>query len=370
MCKELTLLGGQKVAIDGSFLKGDNGKGNIYTQKRLTTELDRLDKKISDYQDAMDKEDAIEDKQGDEFPEKDDQLKDKIEQLKQKQKEKQKWQKSLQDSGEKQLSLVDSDARLLRKRGKTIAGYNVQIAVDERNHLIVAEVVTQEGNDMHQLYPMADKAQQVLQSEELTVLADSGYYEGNQLKACEENGITALVAIPGRYSLPKQENRYTRDDFIYDQKRDRFSCPEGKVLKTTGRSYQKDNKWKKVYASKAKDCQHCSQSEDCLSGKSRTRKLERWVNEDVIDRHKKRMKDNPGCMKKRASMVEHPFGTLKTRLGNHHFLMRGLEKCQGEFSLMILSYNFRRVLNILSVKKIQEYCVQRQQNKLKTSQYA
>ena len=216
--------------------------------------------------------------------------------------------------------------------------------------------MTQDGNDAHQLSPMLKASQKITPSQKLTGLADSGYYDGQQLKECEENNITVYVAVPDSGQVMERKGYFTLEAFIYDAQQDHYTCPQGKVLTPYGKPYWKNNKWRTRYASKVRDCSACSLKSKCFSPKSARRQIQRWEHEEVIERHKARMKQVPGIMKKRGSIVEHPFGVLKHRAGMHHFLMRGLEKCQGEFSLMITSYNLTRVLNILGVEGFSAYC--------------
>jgi len=115
-----------------------------------------------------------------------------------------------------------------------------------------------------------------------------------------------------------------------------------------------------IYRCKTATCQNCPLRTQCLGKNATVKRLDRWEHEEFVDNHRERMKNATGKpMKKRASLVEHPFGTLKHRAGMHHFLMRGIDKCRGEFSLMIFCYNFTRVLNILGIEKFREYCAQR-----------
>ncbi|WP_262966637.1 transposase [Methylobacter psychrophilus] len=274
------------------------------------------------------------------------------------------------DSGDKQVSTFDKDARLLTKRGQTVAGYNVQIVVDDKHKLIVAEEVTQDGNDFHQLAPMLAKAQAILQSENLTELADSGYYEGNQLKTCEDQSIEVYVAIPDKSKVNAEKGRFTREQFNYDSEQDCYTCPQWNLLIASGNPHQKNGKQLTCYKSKATSCSQCLLREQCLGEKATIKKIQRWEHEAVIDRHKQRMEQKPGIMKKRGALAEHPFGTLKHRAGINHFLMRGLEKCSGEFSLMVLGYNFTRVLNILGVDALRDYCARRPGNTLRNVGYA
>jgi transposase len=369
LCKELALLGGDEVAVDGSFFKADASKAGIYTDDKLNKQLAALEKKINDYQQALSDHDAADDQAGLGSLVEAPQLADKLQRLQAIQTEKKALQQALKDSDQKQLSTVDSDARLMTKRGHTVAGYNAQIAVDSLHSLIVAQDVTQDGNDTGQLAPMLAKAQDILQSDNLVGLGDAGYYDGNQLKTCEEQSIQVYVAIPDKSKAIAKQGRYTRDQFRYDAEQNTYTCPNNQTLTPNGKQ-QKNGKTYTRYPSKIAQCRACPLAKHCLSEKARVRQLYRWEHEAVVDRHKQRMAQRPDAMKKRAALVEHPFGTLKHRAGMHHFLMRGLEKCRGEFSLMTLAYNFTRVLNILGIDKLRDYCAQRSQNTLKVGQYA
>jgi len=370
LCKELNLLGGESVAVDGSFFKADARKESIYTETRLNKELASLEKKITDYQNTLDQQDAMDDKSGCGSLVEDPQLTEKLDKLKARQAEKQALKKALEESGEKQISTVDQDARLLKKSVETIAGYNGQTVVDSQHHIIVTEELTQDGNDLNQLAPMLEKAKEVLEVENLNGLADAGYYNTQQIKDCEDQNITPYVATPKEPDTAEKQGRFSKKDFPYDAKKNVYICPQGHELKA--RENPTYNKGRKVYAysTRSTDCKNCPLKSQCLTEKSRYKKIQRWEHQDVIDQHKERMQTTPGIMRQRAALVEHPFGTLKHRAGMHHFLMRGLEKCGGEFSLMVLAYNFTRVLNTMDLSAFRDYCVQRQENGLKNNQYA
>jgi transposase len=370
LCKELKLFGGEEVGVDGSFFKADTNKAPIYTAEKLDKQLSQLEKKIQAYQEALEKQDAADDAAGKGSLSDDAQLAEKIKRLQEKQAEKQTLQQQLKDSGHKQISTVDEDARLLTKRGETTGGYNVQIVVDDKHKLIIADEVTQDGNDTAQLAPMLAKAQEILQSENLTALADAGYFEGNQIKTCEENNLTVYVAVPDKSKRIAEQGRFTREQFTYDAEKNSYTCLQQKTLSVCGKPFKNGNKTFSRYQSQASDCSDCPLRVQCLSEKSSVRTIDRWEHEAVVERHKQRMKQRPDAMKKRGALVEHPFGTLKNRAGTRHFLMRGLEKCRGEFSLMVLGYNFSRVLTLLGVDRLRDYCVQRQEKKGKNLKYA
>ena len=249
LCKELVLLGGDEVAVDGSFFKADANKTGIYTDDKLTKQLAALEKKINDYQQALADQDAADDKAGKGSLVEDPHLADKLKRLQEKQAEKQALQQQLKASDQKQISTVDSDARLMTKRGHTVAGYNAQIAVDSLHKLVVAEDVTQDGNDTQQLAPMLAKAQEILQSDNLTGLGDAGYYDGEQIKTCEEQGIQVYVAIPDKSKVIAKQGRYTRDQFRYDAQQNTYTCPQGQSLIPYGKQ-QKNGKTFTRYQSK------------------------------------------------------------------------------------------------------------------------
>jgi transposase len=366
LCRQLNLFKGEEVAVDGSFFKADASKISIYTGHKLEQQLAELDKKIEAYQQQLAEQDALDDKCRLESLVEDNELSQKIERLKKQQAQKKDLQDRLKASSETQISTVDPDARLLSKHGQTTAGFNVQIAVDGQHKLIVAVDVTQDGNDTQLLVPLLEKAQAVLQSEQLIGLADTGYYSGEQIKLANEKGIEIYVPVPQRHGPKVPEGRFTREQFIYDAENDYYLCPQGERLSRCGKLCEHSNRNAWSYKSKRSVCNHCPLRNQCLSAQAFTKKIDRWEHESVVDRHREHMKGSGEKMKKRSSYVEHPFGTLKNRAGMHHFLMRGLEKCQGEFSLMAVCYNFTRVLNIIGVQAFKKWV----ENSEKRTQFA
>jgi len=359
LCKQLGLFAGETVAVDGSFFKGNASKDSIYTEKALARDLLELDKKIAAYQAELDAQDRRDDQSGLGSLVEDSQLQEKIEKLKDRQAGKQALQQQLANSSDSQLSTVDKDARLLSKNGKSVAGYNVQIVVDSHHKLIVAQEVTQDSSDIKQLSPMLEKAQAVLQSGQLNGLADAGYYSFEQLKQADDKGIAIYVPVPKSDGRAVNKGVFARERFSYDPGTDSYRCPNGGQLHRSGGLKERQGRRVWTSRSKASMCNSCSIRGQCLGEKTSRRAIERWEHEHLVEQHKQRMQGARGIMKQRSGMVEHPFGTLKHRAGMHHFLMRGLEKCRGEFGLMTLCYNFTRVLNLLGADKLREYCLQR-----------
>jgi transposase len=358
LCKELDLFGKELVAVDGTFLKASANKSSIYTENNLKKQLKKIENKIQEYQDRINVQDKQDGESQHTSSTDDKDLSEKLEKLKIKQKEKLALQEELENSEDTQISTVDPDARLLRKRGQTTAGYNAQAVTDDKHNLIAEEKLTQDSTDSAQLYQRLNETKQVLGVEEITGLADSGYYDSKQLKKCEDNNITTYVPKQKRAN---NSGRIVRDNFIYNQSEDCYYCPQQKPLPKKGKMIIDNGKKMHQYRSSRLDCNNCPVRDKCLGKKSKTRSLYRWEHEEVLVRNQQRLKDNPTIMKKRGAMIEHPFGTIKYRAGMHHFLMRGLEKCQGEFSLMVMSYNFTRVLNIIGIKTFIKHCSNRAQ---------
>ena len=358
LCKELDLFGKELVAVDGTFLKASANKSSIYTENNLNKQLQKIENKIQEYQDRINNQDKQEDKSNYPSNTNDKDLSDKLKKLKEKQQKKLILQKELANSEGTQISTIDPDARLLRKRGQTTAGYNAQSVVDDKHNLIVEEKLTQFGHDSKMLYEMLSETKKVLEVEKLAGLADCGYYDSKQLKSCEDGNITTYV--PQQQPINKT-GKIIRADFIYSQQDDCYTCPGQKTLCKIGKTIVQHGRKMYKYKSLMTDCNDCPFRIKCLGKQSKTRILYRWEHEEVLDRNQQRLKDTPEAMKNRASMVEHPFGTIKCRAGMHHFLMRGLEKCQGEFSLMVMSYNFTRVLNIIGITVFIKHCTKRGQ---------
>jgi transposase len=356
LIRELGLVGGTVVAIDGSFFHGNASKASIFTRKRLAEQIANLDTEIEAYGRSLEDNDTAEAKQrtdghGDGGGDGGD-VGAKVEALMAKRSRAHADLDRLEANGETQLSKTDSDARLLAKNGQALVGYNVQSAVDDKHKLIVASEVVNDSSDVGQLHAMATAAKDALEAETLQVLADEGYYSSLELKACEDDGIVAYVPpSEGNGKLEKQ-GRFSRMDFSYDAAADAYRCPAGGLLHPMESRLQTPSGRIEIrYASRKAICDTCPLRARCLAPKSAQRIIGRWEHEDVLERHRTRMQGAGDLMRRRSAIVEHPFGTLKCRAGYRHFLVRGFNKVRGEWSLMALCYNFTRVLNILGFER-------------------
>jgi len=353
LLRELDLVGGTLVAIDGAFFDGNASKASITTRKRLTEQLAALDRDIEVYGAALDANDAeAEGSGGGGDGGGDGDIAQKVAALMAKRAEAQADLAWLEATNETQLSRTDADARLLSKSGQRVAGYNVQIAVDDKHALIVASEVVNDGNDTGQLDKMAAAAKQALEVETLQAVADTGYYNGPALKKCEEQDIVAYVPQPERDSRLAAQGRFTHEEFIYDGKTDSYRCPAAARLLRTKTPRQNGDRVEIRYVSRKAVCDACPLRLRCVTDKPPTREILRWEHEEVIERHRARMHNASDMMRRRKALVEHPFGTLKCRAGYRHFLVRGFNKVRGEWGLMALCYNFTRLLNILGFDRV------------------
>jgi transposase len=362
LLRELNLIGRTLVAVDGALFHGNASKRSIFTKGKLAKQIAELDKEIEAYCQALDANDTEEARQQS-LDLKDGSTGDGVdvgEKMKQLMARRERAQADLKEleSGDKgQISTTDSDARLLSKGDQTIAGYNVQSVVDDKNMLIVESEVVNRSDAGH-LHVMAKAAKETLGVETLQVLADAGYSSSADLKACEDDGIEAYVPLNEGNGKLEQQGRFTRTDFSYDASADVYRCPAGEVLRPTQKPWTNTSgRIELRYLSSKTTCDACPLRARCLSPDAKTRSVSRWEHEGVMDRHRARMASEGASqlMRRRSAIVEHPFGTLKCRAGYQHFLVRGFDKVRGEWSLMALCYNFTRVLNILGFERFMAY---------------
>lgn len=346
LCKRLDLFGGEFVAIDGSKFKAQNSKRRNFTREKLDKAIKEIDSKIKDYLSELDKADEQE---ADVKTPTAEQLKEKIEQLRNRRDKYEQIGNQLKESGESQISLTDPDSRSMKVGQGSDVCYNVQTVVDHKHKLIIEHEVTNDPTDHGQLSKMALRARQALGVEQLEVVADRGYYDGAEVKKCEQAGITVYVAKQ-QTSANRKLGLYTKEEFRYDPRKDCYECPAGKQL-----VYRSDNfeLGRHIRYYSTNECRTCEIKQQCTRNK-RVRRISRWVDEEILERMSERVRANPEKMKKRKELAEHPFGTMKRGMNSGHYLMRGIKKVGAEMSLTILGYNIKRVINILGVRKMIE----------------
>ncbi|HEY0725910.1 MAG TPA: IS1182 family transposase [Pyrinomonadaceae bacterium] len=342
LCQKLDLFTQAVVAIDGSKFKAVNNRDRNFTRAKLKRRLEQIDESIARYLSQLDTADRHE---GAVAQAKVGRLKDKIVILKKQMQGLKAMELRLREAPDEQISLTDPDARSMATsgRGTGIVGYNVQTAVDAKNHLIVAHEVTNVGNDRGQLAMMSEQARAATGIQELTVVADRGYFSGDEILACDQAGITPFVPKPLN-SNSKAEGRFGKPDFIYIASDDEYRCPAGqRLIKrfTTVEAGMTLN----IYWSSA--CPRCPIKAQCTTGSER--RVRRWVHEAVIDAMQERLDRAPEKMRVRRQTAEHPFGTIKFWMGATHFLMRTLERVRTEMSLHVLAFNLKRLMQLLGI---------------------
>ncbi len=345
LCRGMGLLGGELVAVDGSKFKAVNSGQKNFSAQKLEQRLKEIDQKVERYLDEMERADRQE-----KPPEKmtGGELKDKIEQLQQRKGKYAELLEELKRSGEKQISLTDPDSRAMALTPKGEVSYNVQTAVDSKYHLIVAQDVTNEGLDNHQLFSMAQGAKEILAQHEIDVVADMGYYSHEELKKCEAAGIQAYVSKP-MVSKNTARGLFGKEKFVYEPESDCYVCPNRERLTFRFQSREYKNKKFRYYWTMA--CLNCPIKTQCTTNK-KFRRIKRWEHEAIAERVKQRVLTSSIIMKLRQQIVEHPFGTIKFWNDQRHFLTKGLEKVKAEFSLSTLAYNIKRAINVVGVKAL------------------
>jgi transposase len=340
LCRELQLFGAELVGIDGSKFRAANSRDRNFSEAKLKKRLQWIEERIAAYLRALQGEDEA-DSEPSEISA--TELQAKIAALQEKQMVYEGLQEQLAASGEKQLSLTDADARLMKGRQGQHVSYNVQIAVDSKHKLVADYAVTNEGNDVNCLAALAQGAQRELGVKELRVCADRGYYNTAQIKRCEEAGIEVHMERPE----PRQgAGIFPLERFTYDARKDSYTCPAGKRL-----SYRTFDKEKQANCYWTDACRQCDLKSQCTTGQG-PRKIRRPLGQDAADRMLRRVAANPAWLALRKQLVEHPFGTIKRQMGHDYFLLRGQQKVSGETSLTLLAYNLKRVVKLQGVDKL------------------
>ena len=332
LCSHMKLFSEAAVAVDGSKFKAVNSRDRNFTPAKVAARKRQIEESIERYLDVLDKADRI---------------KDKVKTLREQMRRMSQIEKQLAQQPEPQISLTDPDSRSMmsQAKGTGVVGYNVQVAVDTKHHLIVAHEVTNVGHDRGQLSKMAMAAREAMDKPRLKAYADRGYFNGPQIKQCDEDNISAFVPKP-LTSGAKYEGRFDKRDFIYIAKDDEYRCPAGQraVYRFTREEngLQIDRYWSSA-------CPRCPMKPQCTP--SDYRRISRWEHEAVLERMQRRLDRQPEAMTLRRRTVEHVFGTLKHWMGSTHFLTRRLPNVSTEMSLQVLAYNLKRVMNILGIAR-------------------
>jgi transposase len=343
LCREMGLLTTASVAIDGSKFKAVNNRDKNFTRAKVERRRAQLEESVARYLSQLDTADRQEPTEA--LAAKATRLKEKLAKLEEEMAKLAAYEKQMLASCDQQISLTDPDSRSMATsgRGSGVVGYNVQVAVETEHHLIVTHEVTNSGSDRAQLANVAKQAKAVLETETLEAVADRGYFNSPEILACHEAGITVTLPKP-LTSGAKSDGRFGKQDFAYLADEDVYRCPAGERLPYR---YTNEEAGKVLRRYWTTACSKCPLKSQCTTGPER--RITRWEHEHLLDDVQRRLDANPQAMRQRRETVEHPFGTIKARMGATHFLMKTLPKVAAEMALSVLAYNLTRVINILGI---------------------
>ena len=343
------LLGRKIVAIDGSKFRAVNSKKNNFNQKKINRQLAYIDEKIGHYIQELDEGDLSDSDAAI--------VEQKLTNHRKQKRKYKRLEKQLHESGVEQISTTDPDARSMVVHGQVVeVCFNVQTVVDDKHNLVVAYQPTNR-NDKKALLAMARRAKAAMGVHTLTVLADKGYHNGEQLHSCAEEQVITYVAVPDPpRNSPIPTSDYYGEKFRYNKKKDTITCPMGQTLKSNGQWYDRkyDENITRIKHYKTPKCKTCPVLALCTSNE-KGRIMERSEYAEAAERNTQRVRKQPSIYAARQQIIEHVFGTIKRQWGYDHILLKGLRKNDGEFGLIYLVYNLRRIINILGVEGVKKW---------------
>jgi len=354
LLKDLKLITGDLVAVDGAFLRANASKNTLIMRKTVKKDIAKIDEDIKNYLTILETLDK-EDKNSSNLKI----SKEEIEKLKEKKEQFQKDLDMLDALGKEQHNKTDKDATVMSKPAHNLMAYNSQIAVDNTYKFIVATDISTNGHDLDQLHNMATRSKEITDNPYMIVTADKGYYSSKELKKCIEDGIETIIPPRATAKTKKiQSARFSKNQFIYNHENDCYICPNNQELKKIEKQYERDGRMLDVYRVSSSYCKVCPLKKNCLSDATPNKQMYRWEHEDIIDNYIKKMNtpEAKAIVKKRGSIVEHPFGTIKRTLGWDHFLVRTKKKVLGENALIMFTYNFKRLLNLIGIALFRKLC--------------
>jgi len=343
LCRRLGLFAEASVAIDGSKFKAVNNRDRNFTEAKMKRRMAQIEESVARYLHQLESADRQERSKARAM--KIDRLSEKIAKLQEEMQRLEALDKQRLAQPDNQISLTDTDARSMASsgRGSGVVGYNVQAAVDTTHHLIVAHEVTTSGSDRSQLAPISKMTKAVLGVGKLDVIADRGYFTSEQILECVEADVTVTLPKP-QTSNNKLRGRFVKSDFRYVASKDVYICPAGETLKFYYTNEEKGLRLRRYWTNA---CASCAIKSKCTTGAQR--RIARWEHEHVLEDVQRRLHENPQAMRVRRETVEHPFGTLKARMGATHFLMKRLKNVKTEMAFAVLAYNLTRVMNIIGI---------------------
>jgi len=346
LCRQLNLLAGASVAIDGSKFKAVNARDNNFTRAKMKRRMEQIEESVDRYLHQLDSADRQEPSLA--RTTKTERLEDKVAKLKDEMQRLEKLEVQMLDEPDQQISLTDPDARSMATSGKGsgMVGYNVQSAVDTKHHLIVAHEVTNDGSDRSQLFAMATQAKAALKVDKLEVVADRGYFSSLKILDCHNDDITVTLPKP-QTSGNKAKGQFVKADFRYVADDDVYLCPADERLVYHFTSVERGLRLRRYWTDA---CPTCAIKDQCTT--ARERRVVRWEHEHILDEVQQRLDEHPEKMRQRRETVEHPFGTIKYWMGYTHFQTKTLKRVATEMALHVLAYNIKRVINIIGIRPL------------------
>ena len=365
-CYKLKLISLDIVAIDGTKMRGQNHRSNVYKRENIDNKIEMITQKIEEYLSDIDRNDQTDNNLPD-YLQIDD-ITEKLNKLK-KNKKKLKMIKEMfeNDPDISKLFANDNDCNFQKDNGRTICGYNCQSAVENKNKIIISADVVQEDNDRHQLNRMKDKVKEIdkelnCNKNQITIVADAGYHCYQEITAgLKDIEIDFFVTNPEDSKVRKDKwkdkkdsgknNPYDRINFKYDEDKNCFICPKGFEL--LQRKCLKNAHGVKKRTYQCKNCKNCEVFGTCTTDK-KGRTISVPDNFKELDEFRNKVNSDLGkkIIRKRKELVEHPFGTMKRHLGYKYFMRKGLANVNAEFHFMSFIYNFKRVIKIIGVKEL------------------
>jgi transposase len=346
LCREMGLLANASVAIDGSKFKAVNNRDRNFTRAKVERRRAQLEESVARYLSQLDTADRQ--PPSEVLAAKTTRLKEKLARLEEEMRRLKGLEARMLAAPDQQISLTDPDSRSMATsgRGSGVVGYNVQVAVDTEHHLIITHEVTNVGSDRSQLSHVAKEAKATLQADCLEAVADRGYFNGEEILACDQAGITVTLPKPMTSGI-QARGRFGKQDFVYLPEEDIYRCPAGERLKYYYTNVEDGLRLRRYWTNA---CRTCAIKSRCTTGV--LRRITRWEHEHVLEAVQKRLDEHPEKMRQRRETVEHPFGTIKARMGATHFLMKTLPRVASEMALHVLAYNLTRVMNIMGIQPL------------------
>jgi transposase len=346
IAKHFNLIGGVLIAGDSTKFRAQNSKKNNFNQKKIDRHLEYIEDKLNEYNRSLAESDGDNKKQ----------LKQGIKKQNKRKTEYRNLEKQLNDTGESQVSTSDPDSRqMIIRNNITEVAYNVQTTVDAKNNIPIDYKVTNH-NDSKAMGNMLQRAKSILRTNDFTALYDKGYHTGCEFDIAEKLNVNVMVAIPGKsISSQAPDPNYNVENFIYNENENTYTCPQGHTLTTNG-TWHKTTNGSIFQQYKTKKCKACPVRENCTKAKQNGKIVQRRNYASNIEANRQRTENDPATYKKRQTIVEHPYGTIKRQWGFSYIMTKKyIHRASADVGLMMTCYNLRRIMNIIGIMQFKEY---------------